>query len=66
MAISLLSNKQPFSQLNTFEVPRAEHLIPATYSKVMTHEDEQFILAVTEEYFIRLIESKDGWYQQRK
>ena len=35
--------------------------MPATYSKVTTHEDEQFILAVTGKQWIRLIESKDGW-----
>ena len=59
--LSLLSKALPFSQLNTFELDSTNNVMPATYSKVTTHEDEQFILAVTTKQWIRLIEGKDGW-----
>ena len=70
MKLSLLSKALPFSQLNTFELDRHFHsfygyedtnFMPATYLKVTTHEDEQFILLITNEQWIRLIEGKDGW-----
>ena len=59
--LSLLSKALPFSQLNTFELDSTNNVMPATYSKVTTHKDEQFILAVTTKQWIRLIEGKDGW-----
>ena len=73
MKLSLLSKTLPFSQLNTFEIDRQfglnkyretdenTNFMPATYSKVTIHEDEQFILAVTRKQWIRLVEGKDGW-----
>ena len=61
MQISLLSNVQPFSLLRAFAHDKTNDFVVATYAKVMTHEDEQSITAVTEEHLIRLREGKDGW-----
>ena len=61
MKLSLLDKSIPFSQLSTIVLDYVSFLVPATYSKVTTHQDLQFILAVTSKHWIRLIESKDGW-----
>ena len=70
MTLSLLSMALPYSEIDSCSLPRTYEdngyveetfFIPATYSKVTTHEDEQFILAVTNNLWIRLVEGKDGW-----
>ena len=61
MQLSLISSALPFCQLKTFELDEYGDILPATYSKVMTHEDEQSILVISYDQWIRLIEDKDGW-----
>ena len=71
MTLSLLGASLPFPLLKTFQLDREikrygyrwedEDLVPATYSRATTQQDEQSILIVTRKQLIRITEQCDGW-----
>ena len=60
MMLSLLGVSIPYPLPYAFEL-NDDCLIPATYSKVTTQQDEQSFLIATKDHLIRITEQYDGW-----
>ena len=68
MTVSLLGVSLPFPLLKTFQLEREfqgrrdiTSLVPATYSRATTQQDEQSIVMATRKHLIRITEQCDGW-----
>ena len=69
MTLSLLGASLPFPLLKTFQLEREFNeygreittLVPATYSRATTQQDEQSIVIATNKHLIRITEQCDGW-----
>ena len=67
MTLSLVGALPPFPVLKTFELDRKKKLsdettiVPATYSRATTQQDEMCVIVATNNSLIRIMNSLDGW-----